>query len=170
MRMEVPRSIDNCNSMFERLRVYKATLLLESEVRQLIRHIKCDRNLLDQLLRAVLSVKLNVAESAGYRFNGKKILAYEIARASSDETRAALNELVARGYATEKQIQRAISLTRVIAKMLTGMIRKVETEMRSRKTETEKRSRKTETEKRSRKTKQRSEAQLRSGKSNADPG
>ena len=105
------------------MRVYQAAELLDKIVLELVllvaRGFSKD---VDQLIRAVGSVLLNIAEAYGSEQSGKKVNHLEIARGSVNEARAGLHRLVRRGALTEKQIQRASALTKTIAKMLTSWI------------------------------------------------
>jgi four helix bundle protein len=108
---------------FEYMRVYQAAILLDALVIELVRELpKGFGKDVDQLLRAVGSVLLNIAEAFGSEQPGKKINHLEIARGSVDEARAAMQRLVRRGALTEPQIRRPGALTKTIAKMLTSWI------------------------------------------------
>jgi four helix bundle protein len=113
---------------FEYLRVYQAAQLLDTIVIALV--ARAPRGLAkdcDQLLRAVGSVLLNIAEAYGSEQPGKKINHLEIARGSVNEARAALQRLVRRGALVEKETHRPTALTYAIAKMLTAWIEAVTT-------------------------------------------
>ena len=108
---------------FEYMRVYQAATLLDTLVLALVqgaaRGFSKD---IDQLLRAVGSVLLNIAEAYGSEQPGKKINHLEIARGSVNEARAAMQRLARRGAFTQKEIERPSALTKAIAKMLTSWI------------------------------------------------
>jgi four helix bundle protein len=108
---------------FDYMRVYQAAALLDTLVIALVAQIpRGFANDCDQLMRAVASVLLNIAEAYGSEQRGKKINHLEIARGSADEARAALQRLVRRAALTQKQAQRPSALTKTIAKMLTSWI------------------------------------------------
>src|SRR5687768_6406959 len=113
---------------FEYMRVYQAATLLDTLVLALVqgaaRGFSKD---IDQLLRAVGSVLLNIAEAYGSEQPGKKINHLEIARGSVNEARAAMQRLARRGAFTQKEIERPSALTKSIAKMLTSWIAAVKT-------------------------------------------
>ena len=108
---------------FEHLRVYQAATLLDTLVLALVQGVaRGFAKDIDQLLRAVASVLLNIAEAYGSEQPGKKINHLEIARGSVNEARAALQRLVRRGALTQKEIERPSALTKAISKMLTSWI------------------------------------------------
>jgi four helix bundle protein len=108
---------------FDYMRVYQAAVLLDTIVIALVAQVpRGFAKDCDQLLRAVGSVLLNIAEAYGSEQPGKKINHLEIARGSVDEARAGLQRLVRRGAITAKQAQRPSALTKTIAKMLTSWI------------------------------------------------
>ena len=108
---------------FEKLRVYRAAVLLDTIVLALINGaLKGHAKDLNQLKAACGAILANIAEAFGSEHIGQKIYHLGIARGSSDEVRSHLRRLVRDGVFTEAQIKRAVPLTVVIAKMLTEWI------------------------------------------------
>ena len=113
---------------FENMKVYQAAVLLDAEVQRLVVSISnmgFGRDI-DQLQRAVSSVIYNIAEAFGSEQPGRKINHLEIARGSSDETRAILKRMVARSAFPAESIAKSCALTSAIAKMLTSWIRSIQ--------------------------------------------
>jgi four helix bundle protein len=106
---------------FEKLRVYQAAELLDSEAKKLIASIpRGFSEDVGHLNRAVGSLLYNVPEAYGSEHNGRKRYHLEVARGSVDEARSALRRLARDGALTVKAIKRACALTSAIAKMLTA--------------------------------------------------
>src|SRR5688500_15877154 len=102
--MDWPRRLGLCGRVgFEYMRVCLAVVLLDLIVLALRAVVRrgFSRDV-DQLLRPVGSVLLNIAEAYGSEQPGKKVNLLEIARGSVNETRAGLQRLVRRGALTEK--------------------------------------------------------------------
>jgi four helix bundle protein len=111
---------------FERLRVYQAAERLDELIRGLVEVVpKGHSRDLDQLRRASSSVPYNIAEAYGSTSPGRRRQHLEIARASTDETRAIVRRLAARSALARKSIPKTTTLALTIAKMLTSWISKL---------------------------------------------
>jgi four helix bundle protein len=77
----------------ERLRVYHLALAFARKVDSALREVRCRSSLSNQLIRAVESIILNIAEGAGHFSPGLKRHHYQIAHASADECIAALTRM-----------------------------------------------------------------------------
>ena len=112
---------------FEKLRVYQAAELLDAEVQRLIARMPSGHGSdVDHLRRAVASLLYNIAEAYGCSSPGRKCNHLEVSRGSSDEARAILRRLVARGALPQHVIEKAGNLTRAIAKMLGSWLSSLE--------------------------------------------
>lgn len=79
-------------------------------------------NMVSQIRRAALSVKLNLAEGASRRSDTERNRYYEIARGSVVEIDAALETAIDVEYFTEKQLQTTGELLNKCFAMLSNMI------------------------------------------------
>lgn len=77
----------------ERLRVYHLALAFARKVDAALREVRCRSALSRQLIRAVESIILNIAEGAGHFSPGLKRHHYQIANASAYECIGALTRL-----------------------------------------------------------------------------
>jgi four helix bundle protein len=103
---------------FRDLDVYKNSKQFYSMIQSLVESEAVDKTLEDQLLRAALSISLNIAEGYGrFHPNDKKNF-YITSRASVNECVACL-DLYFRGNIPEEYLV----ITEEIAKMLSGLIK-----------------------------------------------
>ena len=106
----------------ERLRVYDLAQQLGVTADHVVRNCHVRWHLADQLIRAVDSVILNIAEGAGNYSPGRKRLHYEIASGSAAECVAALTRILRQRPCqhAEDALQKAnmilVMLTRLIAR------------------------------------------------------
>jgi four helix bundle protein len=111
---------------FERFPVYvRAEEAYELIVKQILRNKYTPLRLNDQLERASSSIVLNIAEGAAIYSKKDKKNYYLIARGSTQECVAALRLLKIRGTLTDEKFQLIYSKLEEIAKMLTGLIKKM---------------------------------------------
>jgi four helix bundle protein len=106
----------------EKLDVYRASLefnrhiaAVASELREANRHVR------DQLIRAALSIPLNIAEGNGKRSPADRRRVFEIARGSAMECAAALDVLAAVAACPEAAVEQGKSLLVRIVSMLSRM-------------------------------------------------
>lgn len=112
---------------FQRLRVFDAAARAAQEVDRLARKIPLyHRALRDQLMRAVISVVLNIAEGADEYSPREKVRFYRMARRSAAESAAALELLVRFGALSRSEVAIAIELLNQVAAMLSNMMHKME--------------------------------------------
>ena len=109
---------------FENLRVYQAAVLLDELVMALIAVIPPGNyREIDQLKRAIASLRHNIAEAHGCEQPGRKGNHLEIARGSADEVRSILIRFGSCRVLDQRQIDKPCVLARTIAKMLTSWLR-----------------------------------------------
>ena len=114
---------------FQRLRVFDAAARAAQEVDRLARKIPLyHRALRDQLMRAVISVVLNIAEGADEYSPKEKVRFYRMARRSAAESAAALELLIRFGAITRSDAASALELLNQVAAMLSNMMRRTESE------------------------------------------
>ena len=100
------------------LEIYSVSRNVVRAVVPVARSVKqFDRDLGDQLHRAVVSVPLNIAEGSGQR-GGNRRLRYETALGSAREARAALEVASDAGYCDVVDAQVMDQLDRVIATLV----------------------------------------------------
>ncbi|MGH7501044.1 MAG: four helix bundle protein [Longimicrobiales bacterium] len=105
------------------LRVYAATLdLYEDALRVTRGSVLTAQSLEGQLLRAIASVALNIAEGAAEFSPGEKVRFYRIARRSAAEAGAGFDLLARQGKLTLREADAGNRKLEAIAAMLTSMI------------------------------------------------
>ena len=106
---------------FQALEVaHEAVRSLRAPIEKLSRQ---DGSLADQLRRAIASVPLNIAESAGRAGKDRRYL-LTIARGSAIEARAAIRVAVAWGHVAEREVAEALQLIDRVCAMLWRMLNK----------------------------------------------
>ena len=111
----------------EDLDVYKAALDFVSFAHGTVKRMPGGRRGLDdQLMRAVTSMPLNIAEGAGEFSAKEKARFYRIARRSATESAAALDVCARLGLLPESAVAPGRELLRRILAMLTKMILSLE--------------------------------------------
>ena len=109
---------------FEHLRAYQAAEALDREILRILPLIRLGHSSdLNQLRRALASITFNIAEAYGNEHRGRKAYFLEIAKGSTDETRAILQRLARVGALERPEIYKASALTRVSAKLLAAWIK-----------------------------------------------
>ena len=107
--------------------VYRLALQLSTEAAEVARALPKEwRAVADQLLRAAVSVQLNIAEGAGEHSPKEKARFYRIARRSAFETSAVLDLLRALGHVPETRASTLDSLAERIAGHLTRIAKTME--------------------------------------------
>lgn len=106
------------------LHVYKAVRELTKETYKVSGLLPVEEkfNMVSQIRRAALSVKLNLAEGASRRSDAERNRYYEVARGSVVEIDAALETAVDVEYLTEVQLQIIGELLNKCFAMLSNMI------------------------------------------------
>jgi four helix bundle protein len=130
--MEVPRERGGISRMgteagrhgADRLRVYHLALQWAAAIQQLVASLDVRPALLDQLLRAVDSVVLNIAEGASHHLVGRKVYHYRVALASAGEAKAALARL--RPANPDADLHMLTRKADMIIVMLTSLVRTFE--------------------------------------------
>jgi four helix bundle protein len=112
---------------FETLRVYHAAEQLRAEVDRLAKDVRPEfRDAYRHLDEAVNSILNNIAEGCTSIYPGKRRTFYDIAIGSAGEARSSIRSLAQRGAFGHSPIWQALSLCKVIGKMLTALIAKLE--------------------------------------------
>jgi four helix bundle protein len=107
----------------EKLAVYHGSLANVTWVTTLLDTVPKSLAVHDQLDRASTSVPLNIAEGNGKFTSPDRCHFFDNARGSALECAACLDVLVAKGRATEEQIQPGKERLHQIVSMLVGLIR-----------------------------------------------
>lgn len=109
---------------FEKFPVYKLALNLTKSVDSLLQKLNLPKNsrLSDQLMRASLSIPLNIAEGAGRFHKADKRNFYVIARGSVFECVAIFDVLNNENHIDENIYQEHYSILEELSKMLSGLI------------------------------------------------
>ncbi len=101
-----------------RFQVLEFALQAIETLRPVVARIRqCDRDLGEQIRRALSSVALNIGEGSGNE-GGTRIARYSTAAGSNAEVRAALRVAVAWGYVSGTQVEAGEQLLDRIAAML----------------------------------------------------
>ena len=112
---------------FQKLVVWKKAMELTKEVYSLVKRLPNEEKyaLSDQMRRAAVSIPSNIAE--GNSRNGTKeyINFLSFARGSNSELYTQILICVELGYITNEDAQKAISLNDEVARMLTALIKKL---------------------------------------------
>jgi len=110
-----------------RMEVYQLARELSREVCRVMKLVRPGRrDLVLQLLRALASIPLNIAEGAGEFSPGRKAYFYRIARSSATECDSNLEHMVDMGMLLESEIRAAQELIARIVPMLVNLTRHVE--------------------------------------------
>ncbi|MFA5158688.1 MAG: four helix bundle protein [Patescibacteria group bacterium] len=109
--------------IFEKLNVYQKSLELSIEICKLcsVFPIKYSR-IRDQLIGAIVSIPLNIAEGNGRKTNKDKINFYKIARSSSFECVPLLDICLALGLINDADKRRIRNIISEISRMLSGLM------------------------------------------------
>jgi len=110
---------------FEELEVYKKSRSFNLKIRALIRSLKLDYATENQILRASLSVQLNLAEGNG-RFSRKDVRRfYVISRSSINECVAVLDILKEEKSISEQVFDSLKNEAEVLSKILFKLIKRL---------------------------------------------
>ena len=109
---------------FEKFPVYKLAIEFTKNADLLLAEINLPKNsrLADQLIRASLSIPLNIAEGAGRFHKGNKRNFYIIARGSIFECVAILDVLKTKNIITKEQHSKHYPQLEELSKMMSGLI------------------------------------------------
>jgi len=108
---------------FEKFEVYKKAKQLAKDVSALIAGIKgANSRIIDQLLRASLSIPLNIAEGAGRYSKADKKNFYVIARGSVFECVAIIDILYDSGLISQPRKTDLYDKLEELSKMISGLI------------------------------------------------
>ena len=113
--------------LFEKLDVYQKSLELVDEISKLVKEKKLNPSLRDQLNRASLSISLNIAEGTGRFSKAEKRNFYLIARGSTYECVAIIQVLFRQQTLSHEEYDLLYNGYESISKMLSGLIRGLET-------------------------------------------
>ena len=106
----------------EKLDVYKVSLEFNKFISLIAGRMKgIQRHACDQLVRAGLSIPLNIAEGNGKRSSIDRRRFWEIARGSSMECSAILDVLIITGVFSEEELSKGKELLYRIVSMLSKM-------------------------------------------------
>jgi four helix bundle protein len=112
---------------FETLRVYQAAEQLRAEVDKLAKNMRPEfGDAYRHFDEAVNSILNNIAEGSASIYPGKRRTFYDIALGSAGEARSSLRSLAQRGAFGRSPIWQPLSLCKLIGKMLTAMIARLE--------------------------------------------
>jgi four helix bundle protein len=104
-----------------RFQVLEVALQAVESLRPVVARIRqCDRDLGEQIRRALSSVALNIGEGSGNE-GGTRLARYATAAGSNAEVRAALRVAIAWGYVSGTEVQAGEQLLDRIAAMLYGL-------------------------------------------------
>ena len=108
---------------FEKLEVYKKSKRFNSEVRLLIKSTDLDRSTSNQLMRASLSICLNLAEGSGRFTKPDRRNFFVIARSSVFEVVAIIDILKDEGLINQTLFGELYSQAEEISKMIFALIK-----------------------------------------------
>ena len=109
----------------EKLNVYQKALEFVRWWQNVKKSIKAKTSIIDQMDRACDSIPLNIAEGTG-KYTGKdKARYYDIARGSSLECAACLDDMEAREILSDKIVIEGKTILKEIVSMLFGLIKSV---------------------------------------------
>ena len=113
--------------LFEKLHVYQKAVDFAEEASNLSdRFPKGTYYLIDQLNRAALSISLNIAEGNGKFTDNDKKNFFFIARGSTHECVPLLEISKRKGFISDSECEKLREQLEVIAKMLSGMVKRYE--------------------------------------------
>ena len=109
---------------FENFPVYKLALKFAKEADELLNEVQLPKNskIADQLLRASLSISLNIAEGAGRFHKADKKNFYIMARGSVFESVAILDILREKSSINQGTHSKFYAMLEELSKMLSGLI------------------------------------------------
>lgn len=109
--------------------VWQKSMKLIVEIYRLVKMLPKSETyaLSDQMRRAVISIASNIAEGQGRHSTREYVRFLKIARGSCFELDTQLDACVLIEYLTEDEIKAALNLLTEIIKMLTAMLKKLET-------------------------------------------
>jgi len=111
--------------IFEKLEVYKKAKDFAGKTLILCKDIK-DRNIVNQLVRASISIPLNIAEGQGRVHSREKKQFYNIAKGSLYECLPLLQICADINYIDQIRYQELYELMNEIGRMLAGLIKSVD--------------------------------------------
>ncbi len=113
---------------FEKLEVYKKSLILIENVEKIVCKIKgkVSYSLIDQLQRAALSNSLNIAEGNGRHHKKDKLNFFYISRGSMFECVPIIQVLKSRELISEDEYEELYLNIEVLSKMISGLINSIE--------------------------------------------
>lgn len=107
----------------EKLHVYQASLRFVVWAAEVLERIPAKASVYGQLDRASTSIPLNIAEGNGRFTPADRCRFFDVARGSGLECAACLDVLVAKGLATEGEMEPGKALLVEVVSMLVGLIR-----------------------------------------------
>lgn len=115
-------------SDYKDLKVWQSAMNLSEEIYKLVKLLPVEEKfaLSDQMRRAAVSIPSNIAEGSG-KGSSKDFLRFiRISQGSRREIETQLLICVRVGYLTEQEISKALSLCEETGRLMTGLIRKLE--------------------------------------------
>jgi four helix bundle protein len=113
---------------FEKLDVYQRVKAYHLSIRKLLKDNTADKYVKDQLLRASMSIMLNIAEGSGRFSKADKRNFYVIARSSVFECVALLEILLHDAIIKEPEYHKFYTESEEISKILYALIIRLQTE------------------------------------------
>lgn len=107
----------------EKLHVYQTSLRFVVWAAEVLERIPAKMSVCGQLDRASTSIPLNIAEGNGRFTSADRCRFFDVARGSGLECAACLDVLVAKGLATEGEMEPGKALLVEVVSMLVGLIR-----------------------------------------------
>ena len=111
---------------FQKLEVYQKAKLFHTDIITLIRDANIHKATADQLLRASLSIPLNIAEGSGRFSKPDRRNFFVIARSSIFESISIIDILKDANSLSDSQFQNFLAKAEELSKMLFAMIRNLE--------------------------------------------